>query len=72
MSVSIKIMYNTESMYRRFVIDICEDPEYGRHVAGIYEVPCIMRPTEKKPFVGSIHTDGPADAWEGKRKLFNT
>jgi len=65
-------MNNTESMYRRFVIDICEDPEYGQYVAGVYEVPCIIRPTENKPFVGRIYINEPADAWEGTKKLFNT
>ena len=62
----------TRTMYRRFVIDVCEDPNYGQYVAGVYEVPYIRRPTEKEPFVGRIHIDGPADAWEGSRILFNT
>jgi hypothetical protein len=65
-------MYNTGIMYRRFVIDVCEDPNYGRYVAGVYEVPYILRPTKNDPFVGRILIDGPADAWEGRRILFNT
>ena len=65
-------MYNTESMYKRFIVDICEDPYHGHYVAGVYEVPCIIRPTNEKPFVGRIYINEPADAWEGTRKLFNT
>jgi len=66
------IMYVTESMYRRFVVDICEIPDYGQYVEGVYEVPYIIRPTNEKPFVGRIYIDEPADAWEGTRKSFNT
>ena len=66
------IMYVTESMYRRFVVDICEIPDYGQYVEGVYEVPYNIRPTNEKPFVGRIYIDEPADAWEGTRKSFNT
>jgi hypothetical protein len=66
------IMYITESMYRRFVVDICEIPDYGQYVEGVYEVPYTVRPTEKEPFMGRIYIDEPADAWEGKRIRFNT
>ncbi len=66
------IMYITESMYRRFVVDICEIPDYGQYVEGVYEVPYTVRPTENVPFVGRIYIDEPADAWKGTRKVFNT
>ena len=66
------IMYVTESMYRRFVVDICEIPDYGQYVEGVYEVPYAVRPTKNAPFVGRIYINEPADVWEGTRKLFNT
>ena len=63
---------NTENMYKRFIVDICEDPYHGNYVVDVYEAPYIVRPTRKKPFVGRIYINEPADAWEGTRKLFNT
>ena len=66
------IMYVSESMYRRYVVDICDIPDYGQYVEGVYEVPYNRRPTENKPFVGRIYINEPADVWEGTRLLFNT
>jgi len=66
------IMYVTESMYRRFVVDICEIPDYGQYVEGVYEVAYNPRPTKNNPFVGRIYINEPADVWQGTRLLFKT
>ena len=59
-------------MFRRFVIDVCDEPNYGQYIAGIYEVALSRRATEADPFVGRIYINEPADAWEGERILFSS